>query len=92
MRSRHDRTRAGGNSALVLAALGWQSWRLNEASHTIDKQGNDLKVKRQTGKNEQPADRPVHPAETNNREQARLYAAAESTTRCCEAASAGLRS
>lgn len=22
--------------ALVLAALGWQSWRLNNASHTIE--------------------------------------------------------
>jgi DNA-binding transcriptional regulator of glucitol operon len=31
--------------ALVLAALGWQSWRLNEASHTIDQQGRDLKTR-----------------------------------------------
>ncbi len=31
--------------ALALAALGWQSWRLNEASHTIDQQGSDLKAK-----------------------------------------------
>ena len=30
--------------ALVLAALGWQSWRLNEASRTIDQQGGDLKT------------------------------------------------
>lgn len=29
---------------LVLASLGWQSWRLNEASHTIDQQSRDLKT------------------------------------------------
>ena len=50
--------------ALVLAALGWQSWRLNEASRTIDQQGGDLKT---------AGDKL---AKTNSQ---RLYAAAEST-------------
>ena len=41
--------------ALVLAALGWQSWRLNNASHTIETQGAALKSKTQelTKKNSQ---------------------------------------
>ncbi|EHC3058029.1 LysB family phage lysis regulatory protein, partial [Salmonella enterica] len=41
--------------ALVLAALGWQSWRLNNASHTIETQGAVLKSKTQelTKKNSQ---------------------------------------
>ncbi|VFS32470.1 regulatory protein [Salmonella enterica subsp. houtenae] len=47
--------------ALVLAALGWQSWRLNNASHTIETQGAVLKSKTQElTKKKQPADRPVH--------------------------------
>lgn len=33
--------------ALVLVALGWQSWRLNNASHTIEMQGASLKSKTQ---------------------------------------------
>lgn len=66
--------------ALVLAALGWQSWRLNEASRTIDQQGSDLKEKgdKLAKTNSQLIALSIL-SETNNREQARLYAAAEST-------------
>ena len=41
--------------ALAIAALGWQSWRLNNASHTIETQGAALKSKTQelTKKNSQ---------------------------------------
>ncbi len=79
--------------ALVLAALGWQSWRLNEASRTIDQQGGDLKTAgdKLAKTNSQLIALSIL-TETNNREQARLYAAAEVQTRCCEAVSAGLRS
>lgn len=66
--------------ALVLAALGWQSWRLKEASHTIDQQGRDLKT---TGEKLAKTNSQLIAlsilSETNNREQARLYSAAEST-------------
>ncbi len=34
--------------ALVVLALGWQSWRMKEASQTIERQGRDLKT---TGEN-----------------------------------------
>ncbi|HDH1771165.1 TPA: Rz-like lysis system protein LysB [Klebsiella pneumoniae] len=66
--------------ALILAALGLQSWRMNEASQTIELQGRDLKT---TGEklaktNSQLIALTIR-SETNNREQARLYAAAEST-------------
>ncbi|HBX2647328.1 TPA: LysB family phage lysis regulatory protein [Klebsiella pneumoniae] len=66
--------------ALALAALGWQSWRLNKASHTIEQQDGDLKVKgeRLAKTNSQLIALSIL-TETNNREQARLYAAAEST-------------
>ena len=30
--------------ALVVLALGWQSWRMKEASQTIERQGRDLKT------------------------------------------------
>lgn len=33
--------------ALVLVALGWQSWRLNSASHTIETQRAALESKAQ---------------------------------------------
>ena len=33
--------------ALVIAALGWQSWRLNTARHTIETQGEALETKTQ---------------------------------------------
>ncbi|XQS16386.1 Rz-like lysis system protein LysB [Citrobacter telavivensis] len=66
--------------ALVLAALGWQSWRLNNASHTIEAQGAALKSKSQelTKKNSQLIGLSIL-TETNSREQTRLYAAAEDT-------------
>lgn len=66
--------------ALALAALGWQSWGLNKASHTIEQQDSDLKVKgeRLAKTNSQLIALSIL-TETNNREQARLYAAAEST-------------
>ena len=66
--------------ALVLAALGWQSWRMKEASQTIERQGRDLKT---TGEKLAKTNSQLIAlsilSETNNREQARLYAAAEST-------------
>ena len=67
--------------ALLLAALGWQSWRLNNASHTIETQGVALKSKTQelTKKNGQLIGLSIL-IETNNREQARLYADAEQTS------------
>lgn len=66
--------------ALVLAALGWQSWRLNNASHTIETQGAALESKTQelTKKNSQLIGLSIL-TETNSREQTRLYAAAEDT-------------
>lgn len=66
--------------ALVLAALGWQSWRLNNASHTIETQSKDLNSKTQelTKKNSQLIGLSIL-TETNSREQTRLYAAAEDT-------------
>ena len=66
--------------ALALAALGWQSWRLNKASHTIEQQDSDLKVKgeRLAKTNSQLIALSIL-TETNNREQTRLYAATEST-------------
>lgn len=67
--------------ALALVALGWQSWRLNSASHTIETQRAALKSKAQelTKKNSQLIGLSIL-AETNSREQTRLYAAAEQTT------------
>ncbi|MBW0068062.1 LysB family phage lysis regulatory protein, partial [Escherichia coli] len=67
--------------ALALVALGWQSWRLNSASHTIETQRAALKSKAQelTKKNSQLIGLSIL-AETNNREQARLYADAEQTS------------
>ncbi|HCB9258700.1 TPA: LysB family phage lysis regulatory protein [Klebsiella pneumoniae] len=66
--------------ALVLAALGWQSWRMKEASQTIELQGRVLKT---TGEKLAKTNSQLIAlsilSETNNREQARLYAAAEST-------------
>lgn len=65
---------------LVLAALGWQSWRLNNASHTIETQDAALESKTQelTKKNSQLIGLSIL-TETNSREQMRLYAAAEDT-------------
>lgn len=67
--------------ALAFVALGWQSWRLNSACHTIETQLAALKSKAQelTKKNSQLIGLSIL-AETNNREQARLYAEAEQTS------------
>ncbi|MCU6664455.1 Rz-like lysis system protein LysB [Enterobacteriaceae bacterium H4N4] len=67
--------------ALIIAALGWQSWRLNNARHTIESQGTALEVKAQelSKKNSQLIGLYIL-TETNSREQMRLYAAAEQTT------------
>lgn len=67
--------------ALVIAALGWQSWRLNNARHTIETQGEALETKTQAlaKKNSQLISMSIL-AETNSREQMRLYAAAEQTS------------
>ncbi|EFP2137524.1 LysB family phage lysis regulatory protein [Escherichia coli] len=66
--------------ALVLTALGWQSWQLNIASHTIETQEAALKSKslELTKKNSQLIGLSIL-TETNSREQTRLYAAAEDT-------------
>ncbi|MBQ0345911.1 LysB family phage lysis regulatory protein [Citrobacter freundii] len=65
---------------LVVAALGWQSWRLNNASHTIETQDVALKSITQVlaKKNSQLIGLSIL-TETNSREQTRLYAAAEDT-------------
>ena len=68
--------------ALVLTVLGWQSWQLNNASHTIETQEAALKSKNQelAKKHSQLIGLSIL-TETNSREQTRLYAAAEQTTR-----------
>ncbi|QMA41106.1 LysB family phage lysis regulatory protein [Citrobacter freundii] len=67
--------------ALAIAALGWQSWRLNNASHAIETQGSELETKGRelAKKNSQLIGLSIL-TETNSREQMRLYAAAEQTT------------
>lgn len=67
--------------ALVVAALGWQSWQLSDARHTIDTQGEALETKTQAlaKKNSQLISLVIL-TETNSRAQMRLYAAAELTT------------
>lgn len=67
--------------ALVIAALGWQSWQLSDARHTIDTQGEALETKTQAlaKKNSQLISLVIL-TETNSRAQMRLYAAAELTT------------
>ncbi|MCK7396589.1 Rz-like lysis system protein LysB [Enterobacter bugandensis] len=67
--------------ALVIAALGWQSWRLNNARHTIETQVEALETKTQAlaEKNSQLIGLSIL-TETNSREQMRLYVAAEQTT------------
>lgn len=67
--------------ALVLAALVWQSWRLNNARHAIEAQSEALETKTQAlaEKNSQLIGLSIL-TETNNRAQMRLYAAAEQTT------------
>ncbi|WP_248637838.1 Rz-like lysis system protein LysB [Citrobacter koseri] len=60
--------------------MGWQSWRLNNASHTIETQVAALESKTQelAKKNSQLIGLSIL-TETNRREQTRLYAAAEDT-------------
>jgi LysB family phage lysis regulatory protein len=67
--------------ALVFVALGWQSWRLNNARHTIETQGAALNSKTQAlaKKNSQLIGLSIL-TETNSREQMRLYTAAEQTS------------
>ena len=67
--------------ALLLAALGWQSWRLDKARDTIDTQETALETKARelAKKNGQLTSLSIL-TETNSREQMRLYAAAEQTT------------
>ena len=67
--------------ALVLALLGWQSWQLNKARQTIELQGRDLEASQE--KQARASSQLIALSiltETNNREQARLYAAAEEST------------
>lgn len=67
--------------ALAIAALGWQSWRFNNASHTIETQGRELETKGQelTKKNSQLISLSIL-TETNSRAQMQLYDAAEETS------------
>jgi LysB family phage lysis regulatory protein len=67
--------------ALVVAVLGWQSWRLNNARYTIETQGEQLATKTQAlaKKNSQLIGLSIL-TETNSRAQMRLYAAAEQTS------------
>ncbi|KUQ41664.1 hypothetical protein AWI16_17815 [Enterobacter ludwigii] len=67
--------------ALVLAALFWQSWRLNNARHDIETQGEALATKTQAlaKKNSQLIGLSIL-TETNSRAQMRLYAVAEQTS------------
>ncbi|HDC4602564.1 TPA: LysB family phage lysis regulatory protein [Enterobacter cloacae] len=66
---------------LLLAALAWQSWRLNNARHAIETQGEQLATKAQAlaEKNSQLIGLSIL-TETNSREQMRLYALAEQTS------------
>ena len=68
-------------AALALVALGWQSWLLNSASHTFETQRAALNSKAHalTNSNSQLISLSIL-TETNNREQARLYAEAEQTS------------
>jgi len=73
-------TRALAVFLLLLAALGWQSWRLNNARHTIETQDAALNSKTQelAKKDSQLIGLSIL-TETNSRAQMRLYAAAEKT-------------
>lgn len=67
--------------ALVLALLGWQSWQLSKARQTIELQERDLEASKE--KQARASSQLIALSiltETNNREQARLYAAAEEST------------
>ncbi|EJQ0441680.1 MULTISPECIES: Rz-like lysis system protein LysB [Enterobacter cloacae complex] len=66
---------------LVLALLGWQSWRLNNAGHTIATQAKTLKNNKQelAKKSSQLISLSIL-TEANSRAQTQLYAAAEETS------------
>lgn len=66
--------------ALLLAALGWQTWRLADASQTISTQADELEQKAALAKSNSQLISLSILTETNNREQARLYAEAEQTS------------
>lgn len=66
--------------ALLLAALGWQTWRLADASQTIITQADELRSKAALAKSNSQLISLSILTETNNREQARLYAEAEQTS------------
>ncbi len=63
---------------VLAAALGWQSWRLNNASHTIETQVTELSSKKKalTQKNSQLIALNIL-TQTSSQAQAHLYAAAE---------------
>lgn len=66
---------------LVLVLLGWQSWQLSKARQTVELQGRDLEASKE--KQARASSQLIALSiltETNNREQARLYAAAEEST------------
>ncbi|ELS8099702.1 TPA: Rz-like lysis system protein LysB [Escherichia coli] len=67
--------------ALVVALLGWQSWRLNNAGHTIGTQAEALRNNKHelAKKNSQLISLSIL-TETNRRAQTQLYAAAEETS------------
>ena len=67
--------------ALLLAALGWKTWRLADASQTISTQAETLKKNKQelAKKNSQLISLSIL-TETNSRAQMQLYAAAEETS------------
>lgn len=64
--------------SLLFVALGWQSWRLNNASYTIESQGKELNSKKQalTQKNSQLIALNIL-TQTSSQAQTQLYAAAE---------------
>lgn len=66
--------------ALLLAALGWKTWRLADASQTISTQADELGAKAALAKSNSQLISLSILTETNNREQARLYADAEQTS------------
>ncbi|HEP1897474.1 TPA: LysB family phage lysis regulatory protein [Kluyvera cryocrescens] len=66
---------------LVLVLLGWQSWQLSKARQTVELQGRDLEASKE--KQARASSQLIALSiltETNNREQARLYAAVEEST------------
>ncbi len=79
--------------ALVLALLGWQSWRLNNADHTIGTQAEALKNNKQelAKKNSQLISLSILTEPTAGR-RCNFMLQRRRLPRCCGAASAGSRS